>query len=449
MLLVRAPGIRDKQNSLTPASSNKASSHHSQASSTPYLVLTTFFIYSIMGAPTHSPVMGGTNHTLVRCTATAPNRDTWFNALLWIISLFQLLISIGREVLSPSPSLIRQIRQPISGRLPSISRPTQVNSAHRVSSVSSEPSSRGPGAKTNDSAIEASSSALPSSYEQVALRTPSRHTITHDAGPSQPNASSSSLTVFYKPITRLLLYGANNEGNVFNADMMKFARACRRHLGSHSRVEDRISIGEIGLEFQMFFSQTNVRIQDMFIFGASGHGRIGDNLVTFCLSTNINIRIRDIFMVINHLPFHCTIEVFLDMCHAAMAAEQHGLYKIWPSDDLLSTFNLRDGALRPRTGPKVIVWTAAGRQGVAYFTRGKDSYMLSAICKILTNGPNITRRELYRRIMVHLESLNETLRQKNIAPQIPVIFSSVPDRDHVLDGYALQPLLLTDAPDIV
>ncbi|KAL5633585.1 hypothetical protein ACGC1H_003913 [Rhizoctonia solani] len=309
MLLVRAPGIRDKQNSLTPASSNKASSHHSQASSTPYLVLTTFFIYSIMGAPTHSPVMGGTNHTLVRCTATAPNRDTWFNALLWIISLFQLLISIGREVLSPSPSLIRQIRQPISGRLPSISRPTQVNSAHRVSSVSSEPSSRGPGAKTNDSAIEASSSALPSSYEQVALRTPSRHTITHDAGPSQPNASSSSLTVFYKPITRLLLYGANNEGNVFNADMMKFARACRRHLGSHSRVEDRISIGEIGLEFQMFFSQTNVRIQDMFIFGASGHGRIGDNLVTFCLSTNINIRIRDIFMVINHLPFHCTIEV--------------------------------------------------------------------------------------------------------------------------------------------
>ncbi|CAE6466101.1 unnamed protein product [Rhizoctonia solani] len=133
-----------------------------------------------------------------------------------------------------------------------------------------------------------------------------------------------------------------------------------------------------------------------------------------------------------------------------MAAEQHGLYKIWPSDDLLSTLNLRDGAVRPRTGPKVIVWTAAGRQGVAYFRRGKDSYMLSAICKILkANGPNITRRELYRRIMVHLESLNETLRQKNTAPQIPVIFSSVPDRDRVLDGYALQPLLTTNVPDVV
>ncbi|CAE6490513.1 unnamed protein product [Rhizoctonia solani] len=240
---------------------------------------------------------------------------------------------------------------------------------------------------------------------------------------------------------------ADDDGDVFLKDMQKFAGACHRYLGGHGQVDARIVIGDVGLEFPMFFNRTNLRIEDMLIFGASGHGRIWNNLVSFCLSENKCLKIQDIFMVTNHLPFHCTIEIFLDICHAAKAAEQHGLHKIWPSDELFSVLNLRDGEIQPRAGPKMILWTAAGSagQGVAYFRPGKNSYMLAAICKILkSHGPNITRRELYRKIMERLEPLNEKLRQKNKSPQIPIIFSSVADRDPVLDGNALKPLLLAE-----
>ncbi|KDN47796.1 hypothetical protein RSAG8_03216, partial [Rhizoctonia solani AG-8 WAC10335] len=302
-----------------------------------------------------------------------PDYSSWLNTTLWTVSSLQLLIDIGREVLSLSQTLAHQIRPRRPLRLPPISEPIQVNSTHRAPWIHPEPSSRGPGARTNDSTIE-TSSALQSASEQTTPHTRSEHVTTHDAGPSQPDSNSQGPN---KPITRLLLYGANNEGDVFIGDMRKLARACHRHLGSHSQVDDRVVMGDIGFEFRTFFSQTNVRIQDMLVFGASGHGRIVNNLVMFRLSANINISIRDIFMFINRLPFHCTIEVFLDVCHAALAAEQHGLYKTWPPDAFISTSNLPDGAVRPRTGPKVILWTAAGRRGLAYFRRGKDSYMLA------------------------------------------------------------------------
>ncbi|KAG8728923.1 hypothetical protein FRC11_009931 [Ceratobasidium sp. 423] len=217
-------------------------------------------------------------------------------------------------------------------------------------------------------------------------------------------------------------------------------------LNGRSQVDTRVVIGDIGFEFRAFFNQKNVRIEDMLIFGVSGHGGVGNNLVTFCLSANISFRIRDIFAFTDQLPIHCTVEIFLDVCHAAKAAEQHGLYKIWPSDELLSGLNLRDGIVRARMGPKMILWTAAGSagQGLAYFRRNKNSYMLTAMCKVLkAHGPNLTRREWHRRIMKRLEPLNEKLQRKNKAPQIPVIFSSVADRDLILNGYALQPLLLS------
>ncbi|CAE6501744.1 unnamed protein product [Rhizoctonia solani] len=237
--------------------------------------------------------MGARNQTLVRCVATTPpDRDAWFNTLLWVISLFQLLINIGRGVLPPSQSLARQIRQSTSPRLPFISEPTRTSDIHRASLISSEPINRGSGTGENGSTTETPSSTPPPPDEQVALQTHSGQVGLPDADSRQPNPSSQNPSVSPKPITRLLLYGADNEAGVFISDMRKFAYACCRHLGSHSQVDDRVVMGDIGFEFGTFFNQTNVRIDDMLIFGVSGHGSIRNNVVTFCLSTNIHISIR-------------------------------------------------------------------------------------------------------------------------------------------------------------
>ncbi|CUA75671.1 hypothetical protein RSOLAG22IIIB_06004 [Rhizoctonia solani] len=274
--------------------------------------------------------MGARNHTLVRCVATAPpDRDAWFNTLLWIISLFHLLINIGRGVLPPSQNLARQSRQPTSPRLPFIFESTHTSDVHRASLISSEPINRGPGTGANGSTTETASSTPPPPDEQLALQTHPGQAGARDTDSRQPNSNPQNPSVSPKPITRLLLYGADNEAGVFISDMRKFAYACGRYLGSHSQVDDRVVMGDVGFEFGTFFSQTNLRIHDMLIFGE-------------------------------------------------------------------------------------------------------------------THGPNVTRRELYGKITEHLESLNKTLRRKNMPPQIPTIFSSVPDRNQVLDGYALRPLLLAD-----
>ncbi|KAH7326863.1 hypothetical protein B0J17DRAFT_772228 [Rhizoctonia solani] len=382
--------------------------------------------------------MGAKNHTLVRCAATArPDRNLWFDTLFWIISLLQLLRSIGKEVISHPQSLARQIRQSVGRR--STRRQPLSDIPHRVPVTSSEPTNRGPGTNANSSTTETSSSAVLSDHEQPAFRTGSARVITRDARPPSSNVN-------LRAVTRILLYAAENDGNVFIKDMRKFARACHRYLGSRAQVDDRVVMGDIGFEFGMFLNQTSVRVEDMFIFGVSGHGRIWNNLVTFCLSADKSISFQDIFKHIHCLPFYCTIEMFLDVCLATMAAEQHSLYKIWPSDELLSSFNQRDNAARPRVGPKIILWAASGKQGAAYFRPGKNSYMLAATCKTLEeHASNITRRELYKKITERLERrLNRTLRRRDTAPQIPAIFSSVPDRDLVLGGYALQPLLSGD-----
>ncbi|CAE7176541.1 unnamed protein product [Rhizoctonia solani] len=391
--------------------------------------------------------MGARDHALVLCVATAPpDHNSWFSIVLWIVSLLRLLVSIGREALPPSSTPTRQTRQLNSRGSPFTPGPTRVNNTHRTSLINSEPIRRGPTERTNGSA---SSNTLPSSNETT-VRARSGRATTREDGPSQSSTNDQNPNLLSKPVTRFLFYGAQSEKEVFISDMNQFAGACHRYLGSQSQVDGRVVRGDIGFEFQAFFRPTNVRVQDMFIFGASGHGRISNNLVMFRLSADINIRIRDIFMVIDQLPFHCTIEIFLDICHAAMAAEQHGLHQTWPADQLSSTLDLRDGAVRPRRGPKVILWTAAGRQGFAYFAPGKKSYMLGAMCKVLkVHGPNITRRELYKKIVERLERLNERQRRKNKAPQIPVIFSSVANRDRVLDGYALQPLLSVDEQEMV
>ncbi|CAE6452028.1 unnamed protein product [Rhizoctonia solani] len=394
--------------------------------------------------------MGVKNHTLVRCAATVPpDRNLWFNTLFWVISLFQLLTSVGREIISHLQRLIRRIcrSQAVGPRSSRRESPSVI--PHRVPVVTSEPTNRGPGANINSSAIEASSSTDSLDHEQPAFRTRSGRVTTRDAAPSQPNSNVGRPYVDPRPVARILFYGAENKGDVFIKDMRKLAKACNRYLGNLAQVQDRVVMGDIGFEFGMFLNQTNVRVQDMFIFGVSGHGRIWNNLVTFCLSENKSISFR----VATSLSISTVslVIMFLDVCLATMAAEQHGLYKIWPSDELLSSFNLRDGASRPRVGPKIVLWAASGRQGVAYFRPGKNSYMLAATCKTLEEHvSNVTRREMYKKIMEHLERrLNKKLRRKDTAPQIPAILSSVSDRDRVLDGYVLQPLLLGDEQNTV